>query len=448
MNKLWEKGYKLHTLIEQFTVGNDPALDKDLIVYDCVGSIAHAHMLMTIGILTENEFINLKNCLKEIIKEAENNNFIIKQSDEDVHTSVENFLIQKLGDLGKKIHTARSRNDQVALDLRLYMRDELLGITEELIVLSKELLNLAKQTKEIPIPGRTHFQRAMPSSLGLFFGAYAESLLDNIVLIKSAYKLVNQSPLGSAASYGVILPIDRQQVADLLGFDGVQNNVLYVGNSRGKIEAIIVHALAEIMIDLSKLSSDLIIFSAPEFGYIELPEELCSGSSLMPQKKNPDALELLRAKSATVISDLIQAMMIIRGLPSGYNRDFQEIKKSLMNSFLITSNSIRISILTISKIKINKQVCFNSFSNELFATDYALRLVQQGYSFRDAYKKVALDPESIPLEDPIDNIKKKLHQGAPGNLNLEVSYAKCLEYELWIQNKKLVYQKAIQKLVK
>lgn len=287
MAKLWQKNYQLDQLVEQFTVGNDPILDKQLIMYDCIGSIAHAHMLMGIGILTKEEYLQLKKNLKDIIKQAEQKQFFIKQEDEDVHTAVENFLTKQLGDLGKKIHTARSRNDQVALDLRLYMRDELLGIVQELIILCEKLVALAQSSKDIPMPGRTHFQRAMPSSWGLFFGAYAESFLDTITLLQNAYALVNQSPLGSAAGYGVVLPIDRQEVADLLGFEKVQNNVVYVSNSRGKVESIVLHALAQIMIDLSKLSTDLIIFSAPEFGYVEIPQELCSGSSLMPQREIP-----------------------------------------------------------------------------------------------------------------------------------------------------------------
>lgn len=447
MAKLWQKNYQLDQLVEQFTVGNDPILDKQLIIYDCIGSIAHAHMLMSIGILTKQEFIQLKKSLKKIIKQAEQNNFSIQQSDEDVHTAVENFLIKKLGDLGKKIHTARSRNDQVALDLRLYMKDELLGITQEVIMLCKKLLELAESTKDIPMPGRTHFQRAMPSSFGLFFGAYAESLLDTIMLLQSAYELINQSPLGSAAGYGVILPIDRQEVADLLGFAKVQNNVVYVGNSRGKIESVALQALTQIMIDLSKLSADLIIFSAPEFGYVEIPQELCSGSSLMPQKKNPCGLELVRAKSATVISNLMQILMITRTLPSGYNRDFQETKQPLMDSFDITLNAVRICALTIDQLKINAAACIKSFSNELFATDHALRLVKKGIPFREAYKQVVLTPESVPSEDPVANIQQKTHQGASGNLNLEVSSKQCADYLDWVQHQQSIYQKAIKQLV-
>jgi argininosuccinate lyase len=447
MSKLWHKGYQLDQLIERFTVGDDPVLDKQLIVYDCIGSIAHAHMLMSIGIISKQEFKQLQKKLLEVIRLAELERFSIEQSDEDVHTAVENYLTSHLGDVGKKLHTARSRNDQIALDMRLYMRDKLLELTEEVIVLCEKLLEAAESSKAVPIPGRTHFQRAMPSSFGLFFGAYAESLLDTVTILQNAYKLVNQSPLGSAAGYGVALPIDRQEVAQLLGCAQVQNNVVYASMSRGKIESIVLHALAQIMIDLSKLSTDVIIFSAPEFGYISIPQELCSGSSLMPQKRNPCGLELVRAKSATVMSNLMQTLMIIRALPSGYNRDYQETKQPLMESFGITRDSVRIAAHTVAHLTINTQVCIDSFSNELFATDCVMRLVQQGVPFRQAYQQVALAPATVQREDPVKNIAEKKHQGASGNLQLALSIQKCGEYHAWVEHERALYQKAIKHLL-
>jgi len=446
MTKLWQKDYELDALIEQFTVGNDPLLDQKLVVYDCMGSIAHAQMLQRIGILTEQECALLKKSLQEIIKQAQAGNFIIEQADEDVHTAVEQYLTKQLGDLGKKIHTARSRNDQVALDMRLYLRDELLSTTQEVVKASQQLLAQANTYKDVPIPGRTHFQRAMPSSLGLLFGAYAESLLDTVILLQAAYELIDQSPLGSAAGYGVMLPIDRQLVADLLGFAKVQNNVVYVSNSRGKMESVVMQALAQLMVDLSKLSADLIMLSMPEFGYIEIPKELCSGSSLMPQKRNPCALELVRAKSAGVISELMQVFMIIRGLPSGYHRDFQETKEPCMRSCTTTAQALQIITHTIGKIKVNKQACIASFSSELFATDQALLLAQQGIPFRDAYKQVGLSLDNVALEDPVANIQQKTHQGASGNLNLALSEARCTQYCAWIEQKQTSYKCALQAL--
>ncbi len=447
MAKLWDKGYELDKLIERFTVGNDFLLDAELIYYDSVGSIAHAHMLAHIGILTQNEFTKLKEALNEIISLASQGTFFISAEDEDVHTAIENKLIASLGDLGKKIHTARSRNDQVMLDLRLYMRDSLFTVVNDALTLCNKLTKAAELYKDVPIPGRTHFQHAMPSSLGLFFGAYAESLLDDIALLQSSYTIINQSPLGSAASYGVILPIDRQHVATLLGFDRVQNNVLYANNSRGKIESIVLSALVQIMVDLSKLCTDLIIFSAPEFGYLQIPQELCSGSSLMPQKRNPCGLELVRAKSATVMSYLMQTLTIIRGLPSGYNRDFQETKQSLIDSFSITSDSLHICSHTIAHLEINSQACKTAFSTELFATDYALQLVQAGSPFRDAYKQIAHNPDTIPWQDPVENIKAKVHQGASGNLGLELIKEQCAQYVSWAQNTQHVYKTCINALL-
>jgi argininosuccinate lyase len=447
MAKLWEKGYKFDDLIEQFTVGNDPILDKDLIYYDCMGSIAHAHMLMHIGILTHDEFESLKKALKKIIEQSKSGQFVIRQTDEDVHTAVETQLVEWLGELGQKIHTARSRNDQIVLDLRLYMKDQILNVLQETISLCNVLLTNADRYKDIPLAGRTHFQKAMPSSVGLLFCAYAESLLDNMSVLKNAYDLVNQSPLGSAASYGVIIPIDRQHVSDLLGFNHVQNNVLYVNNSRGKIESIVLHALTQIMIDLSKVSTDLIIFSAPEFNYFTIAQEMCSGSSLMPQKHNPCGLELVRAKSATMMSYLQQVLTIIRGLPSGYNRDFQETKEPIMHGFSIVLTSLQVCAHTIEHSTVNKESCLNSFSQELFATDYVLKLVQEGEPFRQAYKKVAQNPQNVPLENPELSITAKTHVGAPGNLGIPMLQTMCKEYLLWTNNEQSQYHHILDKLV-
>ena len=313
MGKLWEKGYKLDPAVEQFMTGDDPELDRALLPYDCLGSIAHAFMLRKIGILTDEEYALLKEGLSEVYLLADNHSFDIKAEDEDVHTAVENYLTERLGNVGKKLHTARSRNDQVLLDIRLYAREKVLLIFEAVIKLCQVLHTFAHTYKDVPIPGRTHFQRAMPSSLGLWAGAFLESLLDDLQLLGEAYHLADQCPLGSAASYGVSLPIDRQLVSDLLGFRTLQNNVLYANNSRGKFEAVILHALSQIMSDLSKLAVDMIIFSAPEFGYLQLPETLCPGSSLMPQKRNPCPLELIRAKTSTVTGNLFQILEIIKG---------------------------------------------------------------------------------------------------------------------------------------
>lgn len=429
--KLWEKGYELDQLVETFMTGDDPVLDQALILYDCMGSIAHAKMLAKIGILTTDECHQLVCELHSLIRLSEKGQFKIQPEDEDVHTTIENALTAKLGHIGKKIHTARSRNDQILLDLRLYSREWLLKTAQDVQGAIHVLLSFAEAYHAIPIPGRTHFQRAMPSSLGLWAGAFAESLLDDMELLKTAYFLVDQCPLGSAASYGVALDIDRQYVADLLGFEKVQNNVLYANNSRGKFEAVILNALVQIMNDLSKIATDIIIFSAPEFGYLGLPEKFCPGSSLMPQKRNPCPLELIRAKSATLQSYLFQVLEIVRTLPSGYNRDFQETKRPLMQGFETTCLSLKVLSQIIPELEVRQKQCTEAFTSELFATDQVLKLVKEGKPFRDAYSEIAIHPEDVSMQNPIENILSKTHLGATGNLRLDVNRMRLQEYQKW-----------------
>lgn len=399
--------------------GDDPKLDLRLIPYDCQGSIAHASMLCKIGILSADEYRKIKEVLEEIVSLSEKDAFVIDDEDEDVHTAVENFLTLRLGEIGKKIHTARSRNDQVLTDLRLYMRDQVALVTKKLVILSKTLLNFAKKHSKIPYVGRTHYQKAMPSSWGLWAGAFLESFLDDAELLKNGNHILDQCPLGSAASYGVNLPIDRQHTADTLKFASVQNNVLYANNSRGKFEAILVHALSQIMLDLSKMATDTILFSAPEMGYLKLPETLCPGSSLMPQKKNPCPLELIRAKSAAVTADLFQILETIRALPSGYNRDFQETKRPLFHACDTTVDSLIVMDLIFKEIKVDEAACLQGFTSEVFATDEVLsRVAKNGTSFREAYREVAEQLHSLQNCDPRENILSKKHQGATGNLGL------------------------------
>ncbi|OPX23111.1 MAG: argininosuccinate lyase [Candidatus Latescibacteria bacterium 4484_107] len=419
MAKLWDRGTDLNTEIERFTVGEDTLLDRALIEADVLGSIAHAEMLSGIGVLTKEEFRSLREALLEILQESQSGDFEIKREDEDVHTAVENALTRKLGDLGKKIHAARSRNDQVLVDTRIYTRARLLSVETELLKLAETLTDFADRHKEVPMPGRTHTQRAMPSSVGLWAGAFSESLLDDLELLKTVYHLNNQCPLGSAASYGVPLPIDRQRTSDLLGFDRVQNNVLYANNSRGKIEAMVLFALSQVTEDLSKLSNDLILFSVPEFGYFTLPEEHSSGSSIMPQKRNPDPLELVRAKSAGVVSRLLRMIMIVRNLPSGYNRDFQDTKKPLMEALGTTESCLKVVRLIFTRLRVNQDVLVKSFTPELFAADEALRLVAEGTPFRDAYRDVAKRLDELKTGDPAASIRKRTHLGATGNLGLD-----------------------------
>ncbi len=420
MTKLWNKGYELNQTIEKFMTTDDPILDLRIAKYDCIGSIAHAKMLTSINIITQEECKQLVQKLGEIMLMQEQGQFVIDNTLEDIHTAIENYLVKELGDIGKKIHTARSRNDQILTAIRLYSKDELRNVLSRLIEVLDVLYKFAKKYQNIPYAGRTHFQKAMPSSIGLWMGAFIESLLDDATLLIDSYKLIDQSPLGSAASYGVAIAIDRQLSASLLGFARVQNNVLYANNSRGKFESIMLHALSQIMLDLSKLATDIIIFSAPEFGYLDLPLEFCPGSSLMPNKKNPDLFELIRAKSATVMANLWQTLEISRALPSGYNRDFQETKRPLFDSFDIVKQSLEVLAITMDKVTANNDKCMASFSPEVFATDYTLELTSNGMPFRDAYYKVGQNLQELKTSDPVTNIKSKTHIGATGNLGLDL----------------------------
>ena len=421
MAKLWQKGYELDAVVEAFTVGDDPVLDLALIKWDAVGSIAHAKMLASIGVLTEAEAEGLRKELADVVARDSRGELTIPRQDEDVHTFLEGHLVRALGDLGKKLHTARSRNDQVILDLRLYMRDRYLALVRDALDVATTLIDFAQQHHDAPIPGRTHFQRAMPSSVGLWAGAFAESLLDDLVLLGAVAEIVDQCPLGSAASYGVNLGIDRQMVSDLLGFAKVQNNVLYVNNSRGKVEAMLLSACAQICNDLSKLGSDVILWSMPEFGYFTLPPEFCPGSSLMPQKRNPGPFELTRARAAAVHGCLVETLDLVRPLISGYHRDFQMTKGPMMRGVETTLSILRVNRVCIEKLQVNRQVCIDSFTPELFATDRVLDLVKQGTPFRDAYREVAATLDQTEMEDPVANILGKTHMGATGNLGLDTA---------------------------
>ncbi len=353
MGKLWQKDYSLNKLMEEFTVGRDFELDQNLVISDCLASSAHGKMLNSIGILTDDELESIQKGLKEVVNLSTRNCFTITLSDEDCHTAIENYLVSTIGEAGKKIHTGRSRNDQIITALRLYSRDFLFTFIKEAASLSTTLSNFAKKYKMAPMPGRTHMQIAMPSSVGLWAGAFAEEITDSLSITRSILEIIDQNPLGSAASYGVPINLDREMTASLMGFSKVQNNVLYVNNSRGKFESIIIDSLDQIVLTLSKIAQDLILFSLPEFGYFSLPEELCSGSSIMPQKKNPDGLELLRAKSASLSAYSLQIKNIIRSLPSGYNRDFQEVKEPFIKGIKLALQCVRIMQLTVSKLVVN-----------------------------------------------------------------------------------------------
>jgi|TARA_B100000959_G_C14964825_1_gene617281 argininosuccinate lyase len=389
MKKLWDKGYDLNKTIESYTVGNDPILDKQLIYYDCIASIAHTKMLGKMGLLTKTEAMYLVQELKHIIDLDKKGEFPITQDQEDCHTAIEMFLTNSLGDVGKKIHTARSRNDQVLTALRLYYKDQINNINQLIEGLIYSISSFTSDHGNIQFPGYTHMQRAMPSSFDLWGTAFLDSMKDNLLLLDTVNKLVDQSPLGTAAGYGVPLNIDREFTAKELGFSSVQNNSVYTQFSRGKFEISVLHVLSQIMLDLNKIASDLILISMSEFGYVEIPDEFCTGSSIMPQKKNPDVLELLRAKYHVVSSFEFQVTQLTANLISGYNRDIQLTKEPVMRGFSITAESIKIAILLFQNISVNEQKCKDAMTDELFATEKVYELVKKGVPFRDAYLKIA-----------------------------------------------------------
>ena len=398
-----------------FTAGRDVELDVNLIQADCIGTAAHVTMLskITPAIFTDAERKKVIRELKKIIVLADEGKFKIRLSDQDVHLAVERTLTEKLGDLGKKIHTCRSRNDQVAVDLRLFAREQILGTLEEAAALATALLSFGKKHQKVPMVGRTHMQPGMPSSVGLWASAHAESLLDDCVLLVSAYELNDQCPLGSAASYGVPLPIDRELTSDLLGFRCPTHNVLYAGNARGKNESIILSAMSQVMLTLSRLAQDLMLYTMPEFDYFTLPDELTTGSSIMPQKKNPDVIELIRARASKVKACELAVYDLIKGLPTGYNRDLQDAKEPFMEGIATTRACLRVLSPFIEAIQVNKQALKDGFTPDVFATDRALELVGEGMPFRDAYNYVKENLGELEKIDPAKALAKKTHLGAP-----------------------------------
>ncbi len=381
--KLWQKNYNLNKEIEKFTVGNDFELDQKLVKYDIKASIAHAKMLNKIKILSNEELQKIENCLSGI-KELE-----IKPEDEDVHTAVENYLTEKLGNIGKKIHTARSRNDLVLADLKLFAKDKLNDIEKALNKLCAVLAGLKNKHKDIPMPGYTHMQKAMPFSVSLYFEAFQHAFEDDSKLIKSAYSFIDKCPLGSAAGYGTPLNIDKKMVSDLLGFSKTHENPLHAQNTRGKMESVVLSSLSNIMLDLNKLAADLLLFSTKEFGFFSLPDEFCTGSSIMPQKKNPDVLELLRAKYGVMLGYQAQINNIISSLPSGYNRDLQLTKEPFIKGIELTLSSINIFALLLNNLKVNKENLEKACTPEIYAAEKAYELVKKGIPFREAYKKIS-----------------------------------------------------------
>ena len=419
MSKLWQKDYNLDTVMETFTVGDDYLIDQHLVISDALGSIAHAHGLKKLGILSDQELADLETALGEVIALRLEDRFPITKGDEDCHTAIESFLVKRVGEAGKNIHTGRSRNDQVQTALRLWMREFAYNLAHKSATLANSLFDFAQTHSHVPMPGRTHMQLAMPSSVGLWASAYAEELADEATHLLSIATLLDQSPLGSAASYGVPLDLDRKYTASLMGFSRVQNNVLYANNSRGKFEAILLDGCDYLGLTLSKLAQDLMIFTLPELGYFSLPVELTTGSSIMPQKKNPDGLELARSRSSVISSCAYRVKSIIRSLPSGYNRDFQDTKGPLFEGAKATSLLLEIFEIMIKGLIVDEEALVKGCKPELYATDVVLKRSLEGESFRDIYKDVGLHLDQVESSDPYKALAERTSVGTTGNLNIQ-----------------------------
>ncbi|MBK7377030.1 MAG: argininosuccinate lyase [Chitinophagaceae bacterium] len=412
--KLWQKEKASLKEVEQFTVGNDRELDIYLAPFDVLGSLAHIKMLESVGLLSEDELQSLEKALKEIYAQITSGRFKLDEGVEDIHSQVELMLTQKLGDVGKKIHSARSRNDQVLVDLKLYMRGEI----EKLVVSTKGLFDLliaqSEEYKDDLLPGYTHLQLAMPSSFGLWFGAYAESLADDMLTLEAAYRVVNKNPLGSAAGYGSSFPINRQMTTDLLGFDALNYNVVYAQMGRGKTERIVASALANIAATLSRLSMDACLYLNQNFAFISFPEELTTGSSIMPHKKNPDVFELIRSHCNRIQALPNEIMLMTTNLPSGYHRDLQLIKEHIIPAFENLQHCLQMTHLMLANIQVKKDILKDEKYALLFSVEEVNKLVLQGIPFRDAYKKVAADIEQGKFS-PTQTLQQT-HAGSAGNL--------------------------------
>lgn len=412
--KLWEKNFEINKEIERFTVGRDREMDMYLAKYDVLGSMAHITMLESIGLLEKEELVQLLAELKNIYRLCENGEFVIEDDVEDVHSQVEMLLTRKLGDMGKKIHSGRSRNDQVLVDLKLFTRHELKDIADEVKSLFDELIDKSEQYKNVLMPGYTHLQVAMPSSFGLWFGAYAESLADDLLFLQAAYRMTNRNPLGSAAGYGSSFPLNRTMTTELLGFDSMDYNVVYAQMGRGKMERNVAFAIATIAGTLAKMAFDACMFNSQNFSFVKLPKECTTGSSIMPHKKNPDVFELIRAKSNKLQSLPQQVMLIMNNLPVGYFRDLQIIKEVFLPAFDELKDCLEMAAYIINKIEVNEHILDNPMYDPMFSVEEVNRLAANGMPFRDAYKKVGLDIEAgkfVPNKDI-----HHTHEGSIGNL--------------------------------
>ena len=412
--KLWEKSTQVNARIEAFTVGRDREMDVFLAKYDVLGSMAHIRMLESVGLLQADELDSLLSELKNIYQLAEKGEFEIEEGVEDVHSQVEMLLTRKLGDVGKKIHSGRSRNDQVLVDLKLFARAEIEKTVSAVNELFEVLISQSNKYKDVLLPGYTHLQVAMPSSFGLWFGAYAESLADDLQLLLSAWKITNRNPLGSAAGYGSSFPLNRQLTTDLLGFDTMNYNVVYAQMGRGKMERTVANALASVAATVAKLAFDACMYTSQNFGFIKLADKFTTGSSIMPHKKNPDVFELTRAKCNKLQAVPQQIMMITNNLPSGYFRDLQIIKEVFVPAFAELTDCLEMTAMMMAQVEVNHNILKDSRYDYLFSVEEVNRLASSGVPFRDAYKQVGLEIEAGNFKP--NKTVNHTHQGSIGNL--------------------------------
>jgi len=412
--KLWSKNFDISHEIERFTVGKDRELDLLLAQDDITGTMAHITMLESINLLSSTELKKLKPVLLQLLQDVESGNFFIEEGVEDVHSQVELMLTRKLGDIGKKIHSGRSRNDQVLVDLKLHLRRQIREVVNLVERLFNQLIHLSNTHKDVLIPGYTHYQVAMPSSFGLWFGAYAESLVDDLQMLLSAFKIVNKNPLGSAAGYGSSFPLNRRMTTDLLGFDDLNYNVVYAQMGRGKTERIVANALGVLASTLSKMAQDVTLYNSQNFNFLSFPKHLTTGSSIMPHKKNPDVFELIRSKSNKIQALPNEIALITTNLPSGYHRDLQTIKESFLPVFDEINSILSITDYMFDNVIIHKDVIKDKMYDYVFSVEVVNELVLNGTSFRDAYKQVGLAIEEGKFEP--QRIVKHTHEGSIGNL--------------------------------
>ena len=420
MATLWNKGTKASDVVEDFTVGNDRTLDMALARYDVIGSKAHIRMLESIGLLTADELGILTEALDKILDEIETGQFRLEDDVEDIHSQVELLLTRRLGDVGKKIHSGRSRNDQVLTDIKLFLRDELLKIRDEVLELFGILQGLSEKYKDVMLPGYTHGQVAMPSSFGLWFGAYAEAMADDMYMIRGAYHLVNQNPLGSAAGYGSSFPLDREMTTRLLEFESPDYNVIAAQLSRGKAEKAVASAAGSLALTLNKFASDCCMYMCPNFGFISFPDELTTGSSIMPHKKNPDVWEIIRGNCNRILSAENEIAMLCSNMPHGYHRDFQLLKDILFPVLELMHKCIRMTGFMLHEIRVNGHILDSPVYDYLFTVEEVNRRALAGMPFRDAYKSVGIEVNEGKFH--ADKSVHHTHEGSIGNLcNREIA---------------------------